>query len=160
MHAVIELAVMHDGILGIAGHEQDLETGNEVGQLPDEFLAAHLARQHDVGQYHVERSGLLGAEEAGSLDMVLTDVVLPGEMRGKELVRQLTDLIPGLKVLFMSGYTENAIVHHGKLDDGVHLLSKPFKRDQLARKVAEVLGASPIEADNVIRLSTVQKPKG
>src|SRR5579859_8028 len=126
-----------------------------------EVVGLHL---RDFGYQVIEAAdgteALKRAEEAGSLDMVLTDVVLPGEMRGKELVRQLTDLIPGLKVLFMSGYTENAIVHHGKLDDGVHLLSKPFKRDQLARKVAEVLGASPIEADNVIRLSTVQKPKG
>jgi FixJ family two-component response regulator len=78
-------------------------------------------------------------------------------MRGKELVQHLTDISPGLKVLFMSGYTENAIVHHGKLDDGVQLLSKPFKRDQLARKVAEVLGHSSGAGDNVVHLNA-QKP--
>ncbi len=83
--------------------------------------------------------------------------MLPGTIRCRELGQHLNDISPGLKVLFMSGYTENAIVHHGKLDDGVQLLSKPFKRDQLARKVAEVLGhAAAADGDNVVQM----KPKG
>ncbi|HEY7576000.1 MAG TPA: hypothetical protein VH855_00275, partial [Acetobacteraceae bacterium] len=63
---------------------------------------------------------------------------------------------PDLRVLFMSGYTENAIVHHGRLDDGVHLIGKPFHREQFARKVAEVLGDIAMgaagQAPNVIDL--------
>ena len=61
-------------------------------------------------------------------------------------------------MLFMSGYTENSIVHHGRLDDGVQLIAKPFKREQLARRVAEVLrapaSASPPDGDsaNVVEL--------
>ena len=122
-----------------------------------EIVVLHL---RDFG-YTVLEAGdgsqaLKRAQEAGHLDMVLTDVVLPGTMRGKELVQHLNDISPGLKVLFMSGYTENAIVHHGKLDDGVQLLSKPFKRDQLARKVAEVLGrGDEADSDNVVQM----KPK-
>jgi CheY-like chemotaxis protein len=74
------------------------------------------------------------------LDLVLIDVVLPGAMNGRELAGRLAELEPGLRVLFMSGYTENAIVHQGRLDDGVMLLGKPFSREQLARKVADALG--------------------
>jgi signal transduction histidine kinase/CheY-like chemotaxis protein len=118
-----------------------------------EVVVLHL---RDFGYTVIEAGdgteALQRAQEAGTLDMVLTDVVLPGPMRGKQLVQHLTDIAPGLKVLFMSGYTENAIVHHGKLDDGVQLLSKPFKRDQLARKVAEVLGHAAND-DNVVQLN-------
>lgn len=72
-------------------------------------------------------------------DLLFTDVVMPGGMSGRELADQAFALRPGLKVLFTSGYTENAIVHHGRLDAGVHLLSKPYRRDELARRVRRVL---------------------
>lgn len=72
-------------------------------------------------------------------DLLLTDVVLAGGVSGKEVAAAAAQLRPGLKVLFMSGYTENAIVHHGRLDRGVHLLSKPFRIDELGRKLREVL---------------------
>ena len=98
-------------------------------------------------------SGLLMfGSHAAEIDMLLTDVVLPGKIRGRELAERITAIRREVRVLFMSGYTENSIVHHGRLDDGVHLLGKPFKREQLARKVADVLGTSTsqTEAANVV----------
>jgi len=97
---------------------------------------------------------LVFGAHAAEIDMLLSDVVLPGKVRGRELAERITAMRPEVRVLFMSGYTENSIMHHGRLDDGVHLLGKPFKREQLARKVAEVLGAAPSagEAGNVVDL--------
>jgi PAS domain S-box-containing protein len=74
------------------------------------------------------------------LDLVLSDVVMP-EMSGKALRDRILEIRPGLPVLFMSGYTPNVIVHHGVLEAGVRLLQKPFGQEELARAVAEALGA-------------------
>ena len=80
---------------------------------------------------------------ASEIDLLLTDVVLPGKLRGRDVAERVTALRSQVKVLFMSGYTENSIVHNGRLDDGVHLIGKPFKREQFAAKVAAVLNAAP-----------------
>ena len=77
-------------------------------------------------------------EHEGSVQLLLSDVVMPG-MSGKELADRLKDLKPDLKVLFISGYTDNAIVHQGILDKEVAFLHKPFAPQGLAKKVREVL---------------------
>ena len=82
---------------------------------------------------------LFGAH-AAEIALLLTDVVLPGPVRGRELAERVNALRPEVRVLYMSGYTENSIVHHGRLDDGVQLIGKPFKRDELVAKVAATLG--------------------
>ncbi len=75
----------------------------------------------------------------GRVDLLFTDVVMPGGMNGRELADEARKMQADLKVLYTSGYTENAIVHHGRLDPGVQLLSKPYRRLELARRIRLVL---------------------
>jgi CheY-like chemotaxis protein len=82
-------------------------------------------------------------EQAGGaeVDLLFTDVVLPGGLNGEQLALQARERRPGLKVLFTTGYARNAIVHHGRLEAGVQLITKPFTYADLAAKVREVLDA-------------------
>jgi two-component system, cell cycle sensor histidine kinase and response regulator CckA len=80
----------------------------------------------------------LAREHANALHLLITDVIMP-EMNGRELARNLLTLYPGLKRLFMSGYTANVIAHHGVLDAGVHFIQKPFSSKDLAAKVRSAL---------------------
>ena len=73
------------------------------------------------------------------IDLLFTDIVMPGGVNGRELADQAVRRRPDLKVLFTTGYTRNAIVHHGRLDPGVHLISKPFTFDALKSKVRALL---------------------
>ena len=87
-----------------------------------------------------EAMGALSVIESGvPIDVLFTDVVMPGPLRSPELARKARERLPRLAVLFTSGYTENAIVHGGRLDRGVELLSKPYTREALARKIRHVL---------------------
>ncbi|MCE9614914.1 MAG: PAS domain S-box protein [Lentisphaerae bacterium] len=78
------------------------------------------------------------AEHAGPIDLLITDVVMPG-MNGRELATRLVELRPGIRYLFMSGYTADIIAHRGVLDQGVNFLPKPFGLDQIAGTVRHVL---------------------
>jgi two-component SAPR family response regulator len=71
--------------------------------------------------------------------VLFTDVVMPGPVRSPELARQARARLPEVAVLFTSGYTDNAIVHGGRLDQGIELLSKPYTRETLARRIRHVL---------------------
>jgi CheY-like chemotaxis protein len=73
------------------------------------------------------------------VDLLFTDVVLPGGMTGAQVAAQARELRPALKVLFTTGYARNAIFHHGRLDKGVQLITKPFSFSDLAAKVRDVL---------------------
>jgi PAS domain S-box-containing protein len=85
-------------------------------------------------------SALSIIESGIAIDLLFTDVVMPGPLRSPQLARKAAERQPGIAVLFTSGYTENAIVHGGRLDEGVELLSKPYTREQLARRVRHMLG--------------------
>lgn len=77
-------------------------------------------------------------KNAEKVSLLFTDVVMPG-MSGRELADVAIALCPGLKILYTTGYTRNAIVHGGKLDAGVELIQKPFTADQLTRKIRQIL---------------------
>jgi PAS domain S-box-containing protein len=110
----------------------------------DDHVRSHLVGQLELLGYRVT-SATTGVEAMevltalGQVDLLLTDVIMPGGMNGRQLADAACTLIPGLRVLYTSGYTENAIVHDGRLDPGVELLSKPYRRQELAAKVRKVL---------------------
>ncbi|MCC5887031.1 MAG: PAS domain S-box protein [Gammaproteobacteria bacterium] len=110
----------------------------------DELVRNHLTAQLRALGYQVVAArngpeGLQVLRQFADLDLLFTDVVMPGGMSGRDLADAARLLRPDLPVLFTSGYTENAIVHHGRLDAGVQLLSKPYRQQDLARKVRRVL---------------------
>ncbi|WP_313606641.1 PAS domain-containing protein [Rhizobium sp.] len=87
-----------------------------------------------------DASAALTILESGMpIDMLFTDVVMPGPLKSAELARKAKERLPNIAVLFTSGYTENSIVHGGRLDPGVQLLSKPYTREALARKIRHLL---------------------
>lgn len=82
--------------------------------------------------------GLARLKQA-AFDILLTDVVLPGDINGAQLAKIAQQIAPAMPVLFMSGYTENSIVHHGRLDSGANFISKPFTREQLIKRLTELM---------------------
>ena len=84
------------------------------------------------------RPSLLERQE-GKVDLLFTDVVLPAGMTGAILADQVRAMRPAIKVLFTTGYARNAIVHHGRLDPGVELITKPFAYADLAARIRDML---------------------
>lgn len=84
-------------------------------------------------------SALAIVESGVPIDLLFSDVVMPGPLRSTEMARKVRERLPGIAVLFTSGYTDNAIVHTGRLDAGIELLSKPYTHEALARKVRQML---------------------
>lgn len=87
-------------------------------------------------------AALIIVESGMPIDILFTDVVMPGTLKSPELARRVRERLPNIAVLFTSGYTENSIVHGGKLDAGIELLSKPYTREALARRLRHVLANS------------------
>lgn len=109
----------------------------------DEVRSTVVEMLNDLGYRvlkAVDAQSALNVVESGiAIDLIFTDVVMPGALKSPELARKARERLPGVAVLFTSGYTENSIVHGGRLDAGVNLLSKPYTREALARKVRHVL---------------------
>jgi PAS domain S-box-containing protein len=129
-------------------HRQPLGGREFIVIVEDESaLRGLIVRVLGAAGYQVE--SFASADEAFAVlefddhpcDLLLTDVVLPGVLQGNQLAERLTALRPGLPVLFMSGYTRNAIVHAGRLDADVNFIEKPFTPESLSAAVREVLDA-------------------
>jgi PAS domain S-box-containing protein len=136
--------------VAVAARSHRVEPGTETILLvEDEANLRYLARQY------LEKQGYKVIEAADGavamqiavahesvIHLLLTDVIMPG-MNGRELAQRITEIRPNVKVLYMSGYTENVIGHNGTLDAGIRLLQKPFNLRDLKSKVREVLDATP-----------------
>jgi CheY-like chemotaxis protein len=121
-----------------AASETILLVEDEAGlrDLVREILEAHGYRVLQARR--PDEAIRISAEHTGPVHLMVTDVVMP-QMSGRETADRLSAQRPGLRVLYMSGYTDDAIVHHGVLDPGTDFLPKPFTPDTLVRKVREVL---------------------
>jgi len=134
------------------------EGGNEhiLVVEDDEGVRAAVADMLGELGYKVSRAdnaqSALAVLQTEKPDLIFTDVVMPGNIPTREFTRRAQDMYPGLRVLYTSGYTQNAIVHNGKLDDDALLLSKPYRKDELARKLRSVFSGTargPIAAPHV-----------
>lgn len=93
-----------------------------------------------------EKALMMSEKYGGEIHLLITDVIMPG-MNGRELTEKLRSSRPGLKTLFMSGYTANVIAHHGVLDSGVNFVAKPFSKKELALKIREALKDDSAETE-------------
>ena len=133
-----------------ADDRESLQGTETVLLVEDEEVVREMATEilRDAG-YHVLEAKhgpealILGRRHSGAIHLMLTDVVMP-QMSGRDLAEQLTPLRRDMKVLYMSGYTDDAIVHHGVLEEGTAFIGKPFTPDALTRKVREVLDAAVV----------------
>ncbi len=133
--------------LGLPRAEHGQET---ILLVEDETNLRHLARQYLETQGYKILEAEDGAQALqivdgykGAIDLLLTDVIMPGA-NGRELAAQIARLLPNVRVLYMSGYTENAVGLDGTLDAGINLLQKPFSLPALKDRVREVLDSEPI----------------
>jgi PAS domain S-box-containing protein len=122
------------------GHETILVV--EDDKLVRDYVLTQL---HSLGYVTLDAANaaealaIVGA--GNSFDLLFTDVIMPGAMNGRQLANEVQRIKPDLKVLFTSGYTENAIIHHGRLDPGVLLLAKPYRKSDLDGMVRKALDA-------------------
>jgi CheY-like chemotaxis protein len=119
--------------------------GETVLVVEDEEAVLELTHSMLVGLgYTVKSAGSpqealrLAQEYDGEIDLLITDVIMPG-MNGKDVAEKIGQARPAMKLLFMSGYTDDVIAHRSMLDPGVQLISKPFTIQQLSVKVRQVL---------------------
>ena len=133
-HAAQPMAPAHNGenaVVLVVEDDRDVRA-TVMGMLAD--LGYRTMEASDGAQ------ALAILRTAQPVDLLFTDVVMPGPVTSRAMAEEAARLRPGIRVLFTSGYTENSIIHQGRLDPGVQLLSKPYRRDELAARLRAVLG--------------------
>jgi CheY-like chemotaxis protein len=147
-----------------------IEGGNETILIVEDD---HLVRAFVVGQIqslgYVTLSAVNADEalvilnSAQPIDLLFTDMIMPGSMNGRQLADEALRRRPSLKILFTSGYTENTVIHYGRLDAGVLLLAKPYRRADLARMIRSALEAEatlhPPTPDRVVKRAAKRSHK-
>jgi PAS domain S-box-containing protein len=139
-------AAEHDPKPGDEAGDTGVQGGGETILLvEDEAMLRDVARKMlELAGYRVIAAAApgealrLAREHAGGIHLLLTDVIMP-EMSGRDLAERIVGLHPGVRRLFMSGYTANVVAQHGVMDEGVHFLQKPFSMNDLTAKVREAL---------------------
>jgi PAS domain S-box-containing protein len=137
-----------ESVRDAASEDERLPTGDEPVLVveDDEAVRSFLvAALRSLGYRVIEAADGAAAlsivEQAPEISLLVTDVVLPHGMNGQEVAEEVRKRLPNVKVLFTSGYSENAIFHHDRLEEGVELLTKPYSRATLAQRVRQVLDA-------------------
>jgi CheY-like chemotaxis protein len=126
--------------------EAEMEGGTEtILVIEDDRLVRDfvLTQLHSLGYAALSAANADGALDIARgnapFDLLFTDIIMPGSMKGRQLAEAILREQPDLKVLFTSGNTEDAIIHHGKLDSGVLLLAKSYRKSDLARMIRRAL---------------------
>jgi CheY-like chemotaxis protein len=131
----------------VAGAEAQRGHGETVLVVDDEPTVRMLVKEvlDELGYMALEaEDGARGLEILQSrrrLDLLVTDVGLPGGMNGRQLADAALVARPGLKILFITGYAENAVVSQGQLEPGMHIVTKPFSLETLGRRIREIISA-------------------
>jgi signal transduction histidine kinase/FixJ family two-component response regulator len=147
-----------------------IEGGNETILIVEDD---HLVRTFVVGQIqslgYVTLSAvnadeaLVVIDSAPTIDLLFTDMIMPGSMNGRQLAEEALRRRPSLKILFTSGYTENTVIHYGRLDAGVLLLAKPYRRADLARMIRSAIEAEvtlhPPTPDRIVKRAAKRSHK-
>lgn len=121
-----------------AGYETILLVEDEMGILRMTTMMLERLGYKVIPVSNPVEAVQVGETYPGKIDLLMTDVIMP-TLNGRELAEKILHRYPGLKCLFMSGYTANVIAHHGVLDEGIHFINKPFSKHDLSAKLRAVL---------------------
>ena len=142
-----------------AGHGEEIADNQSIAEIPrfqgervlvveddDEVRAFAVSLLSYLGYHTVEadtaQTALTVLDQTGAIDLVLSDVVLPGAMNGPDLMAEFRRRVPAIKIIYMTGYAEQAFDHTGELEEGTRLIQKPFKKTAFANAIRETLDAA------------------